>query len=68
MNAVAEDLSIEPDQLKRIIPKFQYTVEITEEDLDALNDTIRFLNDNQIMRTKYDIRESTDSSYYDAIP
>ena len=68
MDAVAKDLSVDPDQLQRIIPKFQYTVEITDEDLDALNDTIHFLNENQIMRTQYDIRESVDSSYYDAIP
>lgn len=68
MNAVAKDLSIEPDQLSRIIPKFRYTVEITGEDLDALNDTILFLNENQIMRTVYDIAESVDTSYYEAIP
>ncbi|MBQ6442937.1 MAG: aliphatic sulfonate ABC transporter substrate-binding protein [Lachnospiraceae bacterium] len=67
LDAVAKDLSIQPDQLQRIIPKFRYTVEITDEDLAALNDTIRFLNENKIMRTKYDIAESTDSSYYDAI-
>lgn len=68
LNKVAQDLSIETDQLKLIIPKFNYSVEITEGDMDALNDTIRFLNDNQIMRTNYDIAESTNSSYYDAIP
>ena len=67
IEAVARDLSVEPDQLRRIIPKFQYTVEITDEDLDALNDTIHFLNENQIMRTQYDIAESVERSYYDAI-
>ncbi len=67
LNAVAEDLSVEPEQLREIIPKFRYTVEITGEDLDALNDTIRFLNENKIMRTVYDIAESVDTSYYDAM-
>lgn len=64
MKAVAKELSVEPEQMQTIIPKFHYTVEITPEDLASLNDTIAFLNNNQILRTSYDITEQADGSYY----
>ena len=64
ISAVAAALNVEPSQMEVIIPKFKYTVEITQEDIFALNDTIRFLNDNQILRKDYDITESSDGSYY----
>ncbi len=62
--AVAAALSVEPSQMAQIIPKFNYTVEISQEDILALNDTIRFLNENNIMRKDYDITESTNGSYF----
>ena len=64
MGAVAAALGVETSQMDQIIPKFKYTVEITQEDIFALNDTIRFLNENQILRKDYDITESADGSYY----
>ena len=39
-------------------------ITITDEDIAALNDTIRFLNDNKIFRKDYDISESVDRSFY----
>ncbi|MCR5279126.1 MAG: aliphatic sulfonate ABC transporter substrate-binding protein [Lachnospiraceae bacterium] len=64
LDAVAKDLNLTYDQLMSVIPKFNYSVAITDEDISALNDTIRFLNENKIMRSKYNISESTDKSYY----
>lgn len=63
-SAVASELSVSTEQLEVIIPKFIYSVAITDTDTDALNDTIRFLNDNKILRKQYDINESVDKSYY----
>ena len=63
-STVAKDLSVTDEQLKLIIPKFTYSVTITETDLEELNDTIRFLNDNLILRKQYDIHDSVNSSYY----
>lgn len=64
IEAVAKALNLTSDQLRSILPKFRYTVEITQEDIDALNDTIRFLNANKIMRSKYSISDSIDKSFY----
>ena len=64
IEAVAKALNLTSDQLRSILPKFRYTVEITQEDIDALNDTIRFLNANKIMRSKYNISDSIDKSFY----
>ena len=64
MDAVADYLSVDRAQLEEIIPKFNYTVEITKEDMLALNDTIDFLNRNGIMKITYDIMQSADGSYY----
>lgn len=63
VSLVAAQLNVSPEQMEIIIPKFKYTVEITQEDIIALNDTIRFLNDNKILRKSYDITESVDDSY-----
>lgn len=60
---VAAELNVTEEQMEQMIPKFRYTVEITQEDITALNDTIRFLNDNKILRKDYDITESVDDSY-----
>ena len=62
--AVAKALNVTGEQMDQIIPKFKYTVEITEADMAALNDTIAFLNENQILRVDYDIKESANGSYY----
>ena len=64
LDAVSGYLGITREQLDEIIPKFVYSVEITQEDIMALNDTIDFLNRNGIMRSNYDISQSADGSYY----
>ncbi|MBR5761437.1 MAG: aliphatic sulfonate ABC transporter substrate-binding protein [Lachnospiraceae bacterium] len=64
LTALSDELKVTPGQMKRIIAKFKYTITITDEDIAALNDTIRFLNDNKIFRKDYDISESVDRSFY----
>ncbi|MCR5669858.1 MAG: aliphatic sulfonate ABC transporter substrate-binding protein [Butyrivibrio sp.] len=61
---LADGLSVDINQLDSIIPKFRYTVIITKEDTDALNDTIRFLNNKNLLRMNYDITQRCNSSYY----
>jgi sulfonate transport system substrate-binding protein len=64
LTAVAGELGVTREQMDQIIPKFIYSVKIVPEDLDALNDTIWFLNENKILRKEYDIRDRADGSYY----
>lgn len=63
---VAEYLSLEVDQVRSILPKYVYSVAITQEDIDALNDTIAFLVGIDAISEAYDIGEHADSSYYSA--
>ena len=64
LTTLSDEFKVTPHQMKKIIAKFRYTLTITDEDIAALNDTIRFLNDNKIFRKNYDISESVDRSYY----
>ena len=43
LEAVAEYMSLQPEQVMQLIPKFDYTVDIAQEDIDALDDTVSFL-------------------------
>lgn len=61
---VAEDLSLDAAQVKSILPKYNFSVEITQEDIDALNDTITFLVGIDRISEAYDIGDYANSSYY----
>lgn len=45
MTLVADYMSLKPDQVLELIPKFNYTVDISDEDIAALDDTVSFLYD-----------------------
>lgn len=62
--AVADDLSLSVEQVKAILPKYIFTVEITQEDIDSLNDTIDFLVGIDAISEAYDLGEYANSSYY----
>lgn len=64
--AVAADLSLEVEQVKAILPKYVFSVVITQEDIDALNDTIAFLVGIDAISEPYDLGEYANSSYYTA--
>lgn len=64
--AVAEDLSLEPGQVKAILPKYIFSVQIAQEDIDALNDTIAFLVGIDAISGAYDIGDYANGSYYTA--
>ena len=61
---VAEDLSLDVDQVKSILPKYNFSVVITQEDIDALNDTIAFLVGIDAISEAYDIGDYCNGSYY----
>ena len=61
---VAEDLSLDAAQVKSILPKYNFSVSITQEDIDALNDTIAFLVGIEAISEAYDIGDYCNGSYY----
>ena len=61
---VAEDLSLDVEQVKSILPKYNFSVVITQEDIDALNDTIAFLVGIDAISEAYDIGDYANGSYY----
>ena len=61
---VAEDLSLDVEQVKSILPKYNFSVVITQEDIDALNDTIAFLVGIDAITEAYDIGDYCNGTYY----
>ncbi len=63
LQKVADDLSLEPEQVLAILPKYNYSVIPQQEDIDALNDTISFLVGIDAISESYDIADYVNSSY-----
>ncbi|MCR5791485.1 MAG: ABC transporter substrate-binding protein [Lachnospiraceae bacterium] len=54
---IAEYMKLDEEQIDKLLPKFRYTVEVTKEDIDSLNDTIEFLYKEKQIPEIYDISE-----------
>ncbi len=63
---VAEDLSLDGDQLKSILGKYDYKVTIDDNDIENLNDTIRFLVTIGNLDEEYDIAPYANKSFVEA--
>lgn len=61
---VAKYLGLSVDQVKKMLPKYKFTVEITQKDIDSLNDTIDFLVKIGKLDKDYDITSYCNSNYY----
>lgn len=61
---VAKYLGLDVAQVKSILPKYKFTVEIQQEDIDSLNDTIDFLVKIGKLEKDYDITEYCNGNYY----
>lgn len=57
INNIAEYMKLDREQLRSLIPKFNYSVDIVKEDTDSLNDTIDFLYTVNQLPRKYDIND-----------
>lgn len=66
LQKVADYLSLTTDQVRAIEPKYDFTVRTTQEDIDALNDTIQFLVGIDAISREYDIGEYVNTSYADS--
>ena len=54
---IAEYMKLDEEQIDKLLPKFKYTVDVTQEDIDSLNDTIGFLYKEKQIPEVYDISE-----------
>lgn len=54
---VAEYMKLDESQIDELLPKFSYTVDVTDEDIESLNDTIRFLYDVKQIPARYDVAD-----------
>ncbi|MCR4610428.1 MAG: ABC transporter substrate-binding protein [Lachnospiraceae bacterium] len=61
---VAKYLGLEVSQVKSMLPKYDFTVEIKQEDIDSLNDTINFLVKIGKLDKAYDITQYCNANYY----
>ena len=62
---VAKYLGLSVSQVKSMLPKYNFSVEISQKDIDSLNDTIVFLTKIGKLDKKYDITNYCNSKYYD---
>lgn len=62
---VAKYLGLEVSQVKSMLPKYRFTVDITKKDIESLNDTINFLTRIGKLDKSYDISEYCNSNYYE---
>ena len=57
LSKVAAYMSLDSSQIMSLVPKFNYSVDITQEDIDSLNDTIDFLYEVDQIPAKYDVSD-----------
>ena len=62
---VAKYLGLDVAQVKSMLPKYRFTVDITKKDIESLNDTINFLTRIGKLDKSYDISEYCNSNYYE---
>ena len=63
---VAEYLMLEPEQVQEVAAKYKYTVVISDEDIENLQDTIKFLVTIGSLEEEYDVSEHVNTDYMDA--
>ena len=61
---VAKYLGLDVGQVKSMFPKYKFTVEVTQDDIDSLNDTIDFLVKINKLEKDYDIAQYCNANYY----
>ncbi len=66
LNKIAKYLSLSPEQVKKVIKKFNYTVLIDDKDIAGLNDTIKFLVSIGKLKEEYDISKFVNRDYLKA--
>ncbi len=62
---VAKYLGLDVSQVKSMLPKYRFTVDITKKDIESLNDTINFLTRIGKLDKSYDISGYCNSNYYE---
>lgn len=63
LNKVAAYLSLKPEQLKKVVAKYNYSVVIDDKDIVGLNDTIKFLVGIGKLKKEYDIAKFVNRDY-----
>ena len=61
---LASALNVTPEQVKKIARKYNYTVDIAEDDVAALNDTIKFLVSIGNLENEYSVEKFVDKSCF----
>lgn len=60
---IAKDFTLEPDQLKKVLPKYIYSTNITDEDITELKESAKFLKSQNLIKTDVDIDKFVDKKY-----
>lgn len=63
---ITKDFTLEPDQLKKVLPKYIYSTKITDEDITELKESAKFLKSENLIKTEVNIDEFIDKKYLEA--
>ena len=62
LHKLAVALNVLPDQVFKIMKKYDYSVAVTDNDIDSLNDTIKFLVSINNLSSEYSVEKFVDTS------
>ena len=60
---IAKDFTLEPNQLKKVLPKYIYSTNITDEDITELKESAKFLKSENLIKADVDIDKFVDKKY-----
>ena len=64
---IAKDFTLEPNQLKKVLPKYIYSTNITDEDITELKESAKFLKSENLIKADVDIDKFVDKKYLEGV-
>lgn len=65
LQKVADDLKLTPDQIKKILPKYDSPIKVEKYDIDGLQDTIKFLVSIEKLSEEYKLSDHVNNGPFD---
>ena len=63
---IAKNFSLEPSKLKKVLPKYIYSTRITDEDINELKESAKFLKSQNLIKAEVDIDKFVDKKYLES--
>ena len=64
LKIISWQFRLTPEQIKKIIKKYDFPVKIEKQDIEALNDTAKFLKSIGVIQREFSVKDYVNDSYY----